>query len=101
MGHALREAHRVLKPGGLLIDLRPAPAHRRVGIVSGGRYRRLGTTRESLDPDHAAGRALRRIRRTGLFRLETVSGSTAGGSWTRPPTSGPGFPSRRSAAPRP
>jgi SAM-dependent methyltransferase len=71
MVHALREAYRVLKPGGLLIDLRPAPAHRRVGIVSGGRYRRLGITRESLDLDRAAERALRRVRRAGLFRLET------------------------------
>jgi SAM-dependent methyltransferase len=71
MVHALRQAHRVLKPGGLLIDLRPAPVHRRVGIVSGGRYRRLGTTRESLDLDRAAERALRRVRQSGLFRLET------------------------------
>src|SRR5215831_3441397 len=71
MVHALRQAHRVLKPGGLLIDLRPAPAHRRVGIVSGGRYRRLGTTCESLDVDRAAERALRRAGRAGLFRLET------------------------------
>jgi hypothetical protein len=71
MVHALRQAHRVLKPRGLLIDLRPAPAHRRVGIVSGGRYRRLGTTRESLDLDRAADRAVRRVRRAGLFRLET------------------------------
>jgi SAM-dependent methyltransferase len=68
MVHALRQAHRVLKPGGLLIDLLPAPAHRRVGIVSGGHYRRLGTTRETLDLDRAAERAVRRV---GLFRLET------------------------------
>src|SRR5262245_30344880 len=72
MVHALRQAHRVLKPGGMLIDLRPAPAHRRVGIVSGGRYRRLGITRESLDLDRAAERAVRYVRRTGLFRLETA-----------------------------
>jgi hypothetical protein len=71
MVHALRQAHRVLKPGGLLIDLRPAPAHRRVGIFSGGRHRRLGTTRESLDLDRAGERTVRRACRAGLFRLET------------------------------
>src|SRR5262245_2782675 len=70
MVHALRQAHRVLRPGGLLIDLRPAPAHRRVGIVSGGRYRPLGTTRETLDLDRAAERAVSHVRRAGLFRLE-------------------------------
>jgi hypothetical protein len=70
MVHALRQAHRVLKPRGLLIDLRPAPTHRRVGIVSGGRYRRLGTTHEPLDLDRAAEGAVRRVRRSGLFRLE-------------------------------
>ena len=32
MVHALTEAHRVLKPSGLLIDMRPAAKHRRAGL---------------------------------------------------------------------
>ncbi len=41
MVHALREAHRVLKPDGLLLDLRPGPVHRRVGIEVYGHYEQL------------------------------------------------------------
>jgi hypothetical protein len=70
MVHALREAHRVLKPNGILIDLRPALVHRRVGIERAGRYRHLGTLRESLDDDRAANRAVRQVLRAGLFNSE-------------------------------
>jgi len=68
MVHALREAHRVLKPNGILIDLRPALVHRRVGIERAGRYRQLGTLREPLDDDRAANRSLAHVLRAGLFK---------------------------------
>lgn len=70
MVHALREAHRVLKPNGILIDLRPALVHRRVGIERAGRYRQLGTLREPLDDDRAANRSVAYVLRAGLFRAE-------------------------------
>jgi len=70
MVHALREAHRVLKPNGILIDLRPALVHRRVGIERAGRFRQLGRMYESLDDDRAANRSVASVLRAGLFRAE-------------------------------
>src|SRR5574341_1095642 len=61
MVHALREAHRVLKPNSLLIDLRPAAIHRQVGIVRAGCYQLLGTMREKLGDDRAANRAVAQV----------------------------------------
>lgn len=70
MVHALREAHRVLNPNGILIDLRPAAVHRRVGIAHHSRYQQLGTMREPLDDDRAANRAIAHVLRAGLFQAE-------------------------------
>ena len=70
MVHALREAHRVLKPNGVLLDVRPGLQHRRVGIARAGRWRVLATMREPLDDDRAANRAVAHVLRTGLFRRE-------------------------------
>jgi hypothetical protein len=70
MVHALHEARRVLKPGGLLIDLRPAAVHRRVGLLRAGQFRLLGAMRERFDDDHAANHAVAEVVRDGLFRIE-------------------------------
>jgi len=70
MVHALHEARRVLKPNSLLVDLRPAAVHRRVGITHAGRYQRLGTMRERFDDDHAANRAVAQAVRQDLFEAE-------------------------------
>lgn len=70
MVHALHEARRVLKPNGILIDLRPALVHRRVGIERAGRFRQLGRMYESLDDDRAANRSVASVLRAGLFRAE-------------------------------
>ncbi len=72
MVHALREAHRVLKADGILIDLRPAPAHRRVGLGEGARWQFVASLHEDLADDHAANRAVSRILREGLFRRERL-----------------------------
>src|SRR5512138_3806631 len=70
MVHALEEAHRVLKPGGVLIDLRPAPAHRRLGIGEGRSWRQVGTLHGNLDDDYAADAAAAEVVRRRLFREE-------------------------------
>lgn len=68
MDHALEETHRVLKPGGLLIDLRPDAAHRRVGLGVDRRWRLVGVMRESLEEDRAANAAVRTVVADGLFQ---------------------------------
>jgi hypothetical protein len=70
MVHALQEAHRVLKPNGILLDLRPAPVHRQLGLGEGRRWQQLGTLHELLDDDHAADAAVAQVLRQGLFRRE-------------------------------
>src|SRR5215831_14126144 len=69
MVHALREAHRVLRPGGILIDLRPAPVHRRIGLGEGRAWRLVGVMREPLEEDRRADHAVEQAVRQGLFRV--------------------------------
>jgi hypothetical protein len=68
MVHALEEAWRVVKPGGLLLDLRPAPIHRRVGIEVEGIFHQVAVMREKLVDDFAADRAVRKVLSRQLFR---------------------------------
>jgi hypothetical protein len=70
MVHALLEAHRVLRPGGILVDLRPAPAHRQIGIGAGRTWQRVASLREQLDDDYAADAAVAEVVRRGLLRPE-------------------------------
>ena len=70
MVHALHEAHRVLKPNGLLVDLRPAAVHRRVGVIEADGYRLPWVMRENFDDDRAADRAVKEVLREGRFKPE-------------------------------
>jgi hypothetical protein len=70
MVHALHEAQRVLKPDGILIDLRPKAVHRRVGIARAGIIQPVGSMREKFDDDLAADRAVAQVLRDGLFKIE-------------------------------
>ena len=68
MVHALRETHRVLKTDGLLLDLRPGPVHRRIGIEVDGQYEQLAIMGEQLLDDYAANRAVAEVIQEGLFK---------------------------------
>jgi len=68
MVHALHEAHRVLKPSGVLIDLRPAPKHRQAGLGVGADFQSLGVMREDFTDDRAANSAVAHVLRERLFR---------------------------------
>ena len=54
MVHALREACRVLRPGGLLIDLRPIVSHPPVDVLGGGQVAPAGRLDDSSDAADAA-----------------------------------------------
>ena len=66
--HALEEAWRVLRPDGLLVDLRPSIVHRLVGVRRSGRTRRVGRMNEWFGDDVAANRAVAEILRRKRFR---------------------------------
>ncbi len=68
MVHALEEAWRVLRPEGLLLDLRPAMVHRKVGVAGQDGPLEVGVMRERFDDDLAADRAVAGALRRGLFR---------------------------------
>ena len=71
MVHALHEANRVLKQGGVLIDLRPAPVHRRVGIEVHGDFRFVAKMNEKFDEDYAADRAVAEVIQEGIVKLQS------------------------------
>jgi hypothetical protein len=71
MVHALKETRRVLKPGGILIDLRPALKHRRAGLGGGASVKWVGVMHEDFDDDRAANRAVAQVLREGLFHRES------------------------------
>ena len=72
MVHALTEAQRVLKPNGILIDLRPTASHRRAGLGEGKGWKQVGVMREKFDDDLAADRAVKQVTREGLFKQESL-----------------------------
>ncbi|SRR6266498_453247 len=71
MVHALHEANRVLKQGGVLIDLRPAPVHRRVGIEVHGDFRLVAKMNEKFDEDYAADRAVVEVINEGILKPQS------------------------------
>ena len=73
MVHALREIWRALKPGGLLLDLRPLAANMPVEILGVERTAVAGyldTAPEAYADDRAADAALVTVEREGLFARE-------------------------------
>jgi len=72
MVHALKQIWRTLKPGGLLLDLRPYSANCPVEVVAGDRMEVAGRIDDSagLPDDEAASAAIGRAAHEGWFRLE-------------------------------
>jgi hypothetical protein len=73
MVHALKEAHRVLKPQGLIIDLRPGLVHRQVGLQIGNSWTLVGVMREDLSDDRAADQAVKTVIHEDLIKPEGYS----------------------------
>jgi hypothetical protein len=73
MVHALQEAWRVLRADSLLIDLRPAIQHGRVGLVRDGEFAVQWPTRESLAGYRAASRSLTMAEGLKLFDRRSSS----------------------------
>ena len=73
MVHALIEAQRSLKKNGILIDLRPSPKARQVGLGVGRNWESLGAMRETFEEDHASNRAVKQVIKSGLFTLESTT----------------------------
>ncbi len=73
MVHALKEAHRVLKPHGLIIDLRPGPVHRQVGLQIGNSWSLVGVMKEDLSDDRAADQAVKTVIQEDLIKPEGYS----------------------------
>jgi hypothetical protein len=69
MVHALREAWRVLKPGGTLIDLRPISVDVPLLILTDAGWKSAGCPSQSPDRVHdlAANRAIRNVIGEGRF----------------------------------
>ena len=72
MVHALRETHRVLRPGGSLIDMRPSRDNRTVEVQLSRARLHIGEidSARSLDDLVAADAALRDAISAGFFRAE-------------------------------
>jgi len=71
MVHALIEAQRSLKPDGTLIDLRPAPKHRQVGLGTGENWKPAGHIHETFEDDYAANSAVKHVVNAKLFTIES------------------------------
>lgn len=76
MVHALNEVHRVLEPGGILIDLRPVEENWAVEVVSSAGYQvagRLSDLPIGIADDKAAFKAMGEAESLGWFSKEKDS----------------------------
>ena len=71
MVHALRQARRVLKDDGYLLDVRSAATVRHVGIESNDSYHQVAVMKESLDENYASDRAVKEMIKERLLKLES------------------------------
>jgi hypothetical protein len=86
MVHALREACRVLRPGGLLIDLRPIVSHPPVDVLGGDQAAPAGRLDDSSDSADAAAceEALRLVVEQGWLRPHETDAFSYSMYWDTP-----------------
>ncbi|KXK14680.1 MAG: hypothetical protein UZ14_CFX002001105 [Chloroflexi bacterium OLB14] len=73
MVHALEEIYRVLKPNGMLIDLRPIEENWKAEVVTSTNYQTCGSLTalaRGVADDEAANQAVGQVERRGLFIKE-------------------------------
>lgn len=70
--HVLRQLHKTLRPGGVLLDIHPQPTDPRVTVLVSGRTIPIGSLDASEDNSEirAAQKRLAGVQRAGLFRTE-------------------------------
>jgi SAM-dependent methyltransferase len=87
MVHALSEIHRVLKPGGILIDLRPVEENWSVEVVSSAGYQAAGRLSDlpiGVADDTAAFNAMNEVQSLGWFSKEKESSFSFFYYWDTP-----------------
>jgi SAM-dependent methyltransferase len=87
MVHALEEIHRVLKPNGVLIDLRPIEENWKAEVVTSTNYQTCGSLTalpRGVADDEAANQAVGQVERRGLFIKEKEEMFSYFYVWDRP-----------------
>jgi len=87
MVHALSEIHRVLRPGGSLIDLRPVDDRWSIEVNSKGGIQQTGRMIDypkGLEDDEASERAMSQAEVNGWFKREEMASFPLYYSWDTP-----------------
>lgn len=87
MVHALQEAHRVLKPDGILIDIRPLNGQWPIEVASTRGLKETGRASDFPEPlkaDHASNEAMKEVEARGWFQREREEQFPFFYSWDTP-----------------